>query len=525
MPDAPNVLVIQSDEHSFRCLSRCDDERGEPVDTPALDGLAADGTNFDQAYCQMPLCTPSRICTLTGREVRDCNGWSNWNVLPPDRTTIPEAFGDDGYRTGLVGKMHLGGNRQFVGFDDRPYGDLIEGTSHQWEPLDRVGGRGMRDRTRDAGLTEIPESHLQEYNTMRESLSWIREREAAEDTPWFLWASFSRPHFPLTAPRRFLRRYWDIEADAPTERLTEPKVRREGDTTDHPLTEGAIEGFQTDAIGDTERQRARAAYFACVDFLDHILGEFLATLDREGVLDETIVVYCSDHGELAGEHGIWWKHTWHEASARVPLTVQTPGHRRGDHAAATIETPVSLADLFPTLGGLADVPVPDDLDGTDLSAAVERGAEPDRGPVVCDNLVPRWGEGTEFRVVRDGDYKYVGFRNAPELLFDIDADPLEQRNLAPHANGADREALERLRAYVDETMNFDAAQRERERDAALQEEFALDAETPSPSGNCYRMPDGTVVDADDILYDPTVVVDDPGATFDDAPESPDQRKG
>jgi choline-sulfatase len=513
--DQPNVLFLMSDEHSFRCLTHCDESRGEPVDTPTFDRLASQGTNFDQTYCQMPLCTPSRLCMLTGREVRDCNAWRNSNVMPPDRTTLPAAFSEAGYDTSLVGKMHLGGSRQFVGFDDRPYGDLTGDTGHQWEPLERAGGRSTGDRTADAGVTEIPESQLQEYVTTRESLAWVREQEAASDDPWFLCASFSRPHFPLTAPRRYLRRYWDLNRDEPTDRLTDPKVEYEGDSTDHPMTEGAIEGFETENVSSRERQHARAAYFACVDFLDDIVGEFLAALDRDGTLEDTIVVYASDHGELAGEHGLWWKHTWHEAATRVPWFVQTPAHRRGDRDAATVETPTSLADLFPTLCGLAGVDVPDDLDGADLSNAVETGVEPDREPVFCDNLNPRWGVGTEFRLVRDGDYKYVAFRDAPELLFDLSEDPLEQENLAPDATGTDRQALERLRGVVAETMDFEAAASERERDSRLQSKYELSVETTSASGNCYLMPDGRVVDADEPLYDPTVVTAEPAMTYDD----------
>lgn len=511
----PNVLFLLSDEHSFRCFSSCVDERGEPVETPTFDRLAGTGTNFDQAYCQMPLCTPSRLCMLTGREVRRCNGWDNDNVLPADCPTIPETFGEAGYDTCLVGKMHLGGNRQFVGFDDRPYGDLTGGTNHQWEPLDRGGGRKIRDRTRDAGVTEIPESYLQEYVATRESLAWIREQEANNDDPWFLNVSFSRPHFPLTAPRRYFERYWDVERDEPTDLLTEPKVGFEGDTTDHPMSVGAREGFRTAEIGQREGQRARAGYFACVDFLDDVVGEFLATLERDGFLKNTVVVYAADHGELAGEHGLWWKHTWHEAATRVPFFVQTPGHRAGEHESATVETPVSLADLFPTLCAIVDVDAPDGLDGLDLSTAIETGVEPNRGPVVCDNLVPRWGEGTEFRIAREGEYKYVQFRDAPDLLFDLSADPLEQRNLAADASGADREALNRLRTFVDESIDFDAAEAERERDSRLQEKYALDAETLSPSGSCYLLSDGTVVDADTPLYDPAVVVADPETSFDD----------
>ena len=514
MPDRPNVLFLFSDQHSFRCLGRRDEAAGEPTATPALDTIATEGTEFTDAYCQMPLCTPSRLCLLTGREVRGAGAWGNAAVLPPDRPTLPGTLSAGGYDTCLVGKMHLGGSRQYVGFDDRPYGDLTGAAGHQWEPLDREIRLATPERFADAGVTEIPESHLQEYTTTREALSWIREHDHAAENPWFLTASFSRPHFPLTAPRRYVERFWDLTADEPTDRLTAPKVGHEGDTADHPMTEAAIDGYDLDDTDETARMRGRACYFACVEFLDDVIGEFLATLDREGLLDDTVVVYASDHGELAGEHGVWWKQTWHEAATRVPLLVRTPAQRRGDAPAADLSTAVGLVDVFPTLCGLAGIDPPGGLDGIDLSGAIETGTEPDRDPVVCDTPKARWGEGTEFRVVRDGRYKYVAFRDAPELLFDLDTDPLEQTNLAPDATGEDATALDSLRAFVDRTMDFDAMAAARA-DDDLGEQYPLDVDAdPVPSGNCYMI-DGSVVDADVPLYQPRVVVKDPDDAFAD----------
>jgi choline-sulfatase len=519
MPDDPNVLFLFSDEHSFRCLGRRGEaDGGEPVATPALDALADDGTEFTDSYCPMPLCTPSRLCTLTGREVPDAGAWGNNAVLPPERPTIAETLSGAGYETCLVGKMHLGGSRQYAGFDHRPYGDLTGATGHQWEPVDREGGRSIGDRIADAGVTEIPESQLQEEVTVRESLSWIREHEHASDDPWFLMASFSRPHFPLTAPRRYVERFWDLERDEPTDRLTEPRVGHEGDTVDHPMTVGAVEGFQTGDIAPRDQQRARACYFACVEYLDDLLGRFLDELERDGLLSDTVVVYASDHGELAGEHGLWWKHTWHEAAARIPMIVQTPAQRRGEAPATDLSTPASLLDVYPTVCGFAGAEAPDELDGVDLSAAVAAGEDPDRGPVVCDNPTDRWGAGTEFRAVRDGRYKYVAFRDAPELLFDLAADPLEQDDLAadPQRGAEASHALERLREYVDRTMDFDAVARERAEDD-LHEHYPLDADEPAGSGNCYRIGD-RIVDADAPLYRPHVVTDDPEGAFSDHPD-------
>jgi choline-sulfatase len=431
-----------------------------------------------------------------------------------EHTTLPEVFSAAGYETCLVGKMHLRGDRQFVGFDHRPYGDLTGIGGHQPEPIrpfDRGNGIwDSRSRTADSGVTEIPESRLQERTVVEESLAWLREHRAGRDRPWFLCASFSRPHFPLTAPERYLDRYWDRDADEPTDRLTEPPVGPDSDAATHPSSEGSNDRSREESM------RSRAAYFACVDFLDEILGDFLALLDREEFLDDTIVVYTSDHGEMAGEHGLWWKQTWQEGSVRAPLTIQTPAQRRGDASARTVETPASLLDLFPTLCGLAGVDAPADLDGVDLSSAVRTGSI-DRGPVFADMLMPRKGDGAH-RVVRDGRWKYVGFRSQPELLFDLKADPFETTNLA--ADPPDKEtaaALDRLRGVFEETVDFDAIERQDEAVAEVLNEHAGGI-APGTSGNAFHLPDGRIVDADLSIYRPHVLSESPTDDFADWPD-------
>ena len=495
----PNILFLFSDEHSFRCLSLLDSQTGEPVHTPTLDGLAAQGVYFSNAYCQSPLCTPSRICLLTGRFPMTSGGWANGSYLSPELPTIPSVFADAGYATCLVGKMHLGGTNQMAGFAHRPYGDLTGGAGHQRDPLSKKeGGHEMRSRTADAGVTEIPESALQEQVIVRETVSFLREHTASQPTtPWFLCASFSRPHFPLTAPARFFNRYWP--------EVTPPKVGRTGDTAFHPMTVGMARGFRTEEISEQEMMRARAAYFACVDYLDEILGDLLHLMERSGLLENTIIVYTSDHGEMAGEHGMWWKNSWHEAAARVPLIIQTPSQRRGDSSGVRLDTPVSLADLFPTLCGLADISPPDGLDGRDLSGAVSAGEELSAAPVFVDNPLPRWGVGSEHRVVREGQYKFVRFRGVgPHLLFDLEADPLEQCNLLEGGNEAQLAVGRQLKALIDDSWDFDAAEAQRRQD----EKRLLDNSLPEAArkwANWYRMPDGRIVAADTPLYDPSVI--------------------
>ena len=499
MPRQPNVLFLLSDEHCFRHLSaRSAAAGGEAVRTPTLDSLIAQGAWFDRAYCQMPLCTPSRMCFMSGLEQEQCGAWNNNSVLADRHATIGSAFGEQGYATCLVGKLHFGGRRQKAGFAHRPYGDFGGPCSHQPDPFSAPdsAGSGMRSRTAASGLSQIPESLLQERMVVDESIAWIREQAAANPSqPWLLNASFSRPHFPLTAPRRHLDRYLD--------KVAPPRTGRSGDSADHPMTSGMAQGFQVDAIDHDEMMQARAAYFACVDTLDEILGDFLAVLDRDGLLDETIVVYTSDHGELCGEHGLWWKNSWHEAASRVPFIISTPEHRQGDVPASRPEAPISLGDLFPTLCGLTGVDAPDGLCGTDLTPAVQGGAMPARrNPVRCQNLGPRWGEGTEFRAVLDGPYKYVAFRGCDDLMFDTVTDPLEQINLA----GSHPEAA-RLRELALAGFSFDQAEADRKRDTATTK--AANAAKPiCRTPNQILLGDGRLVECDTVLYEPNVITSD-----------------
>ena len=388
---------------------------------------------------------------LTGRHPQNCGAWNNKSILRPGIPTFGSHLLAHGYATATIGKMHLGGSLQYAGFGARPYGDFGGPCAHQFDPLripsERKGETGMalRSRTLDAGLSEIPESFLQEQIVVRESLTYLREhRHANPNQPFLLYASFSRPHFPLTAPKRFFDRYYP-------KGVTPAPIGKTGDSADHPMTLGAIKGFRTDEIPEAEAMKARAAYFASVDFLDEILGDFLSLLDQDGLLEDAVIIYTSDHGELAGEHGLWWKNTWHEAAVRVPLIVSLPKFRNNDRCPAEIQIPVSLADLFPTICGLCNIDPPQALDGIDLSSLIQGKPCPalaERPGVITEALTPRWGPGTEFRAIRSERYKYIVFRNCDDLAFDLKEDPTEQHNIANIATGETASLLYQLRRAV-----------------------------------------------------------------------------
>lgn len=535
-----NVLLLMDDEHNYRCLGYRDE--GEPVRTNAIDSLADSATVFEQAYCGAPLCTPSRMTMLSGREVMNCGAWDNGSVLSPELPTLPGTFEEAGYETGLVGEMHFGGNRQFNGFNHRPYGDLTGRTGHQPDPISQVrlrevvesswAGIGFRSRIVEAGATDIPESLHQDRVVVDETISLLRELGSSNpDTPWFVCASFGRPHFPFTAPARFLDRFWP-------DGVTAPKIEDGENAVDHPFHEANRAVTSPDDITDEQLLRARAAYFAAVEYVDELIGDLLAILERDGYLDNTIVVFLSDHGEMAGEHGMWSKRTYHEDSTRVPFLIQVPEQRSGLLAAHRIRTPVSLLDLFPTLCGLTGIDVPSSLDGVDLSQTVTTGTEPNRGPVFVDRFGPPptsspspldhevpateelWPDGLEYRMVRDGRYKYVGFRNARQLLFDLANDPYELHNLASDEDISerDKEAMQRLRLVVDETMDFDETLEQRSHDTERADRYKL--RTPDGTtklGNSYQLPDGRIVSAETALTSPEVLIENPAAVFQDYP--------
>ncbi len=505
MAGQPNVLFLLSDEHSHRFIGSCR-KNAENAHTPNLDRLAENGMVFSDAYCQMPLCTPSRISFLTGKEVRKSGAWGNSRVLRPELNTIPRHFTAAGYETCLVGKMHLGGYLQMSGFQHRPYGDLTGCCGHQWEPIhDMDSAHSMRTRTAHTGETGIPESLIQDNVVANETISWIREHVAASpEKPWFLCAGFSRPHFPLTAPKRWIDFY-------KKRGISEPMFNKEGDAVGHPMTEGMRDGFKCEEIDYNEMMEARLGYFACVSYLDEVIGDMLSGLERDGLLDNTIIVYTTDHGEMAGEHGLWWKNGWFEACTRVPMIISTPEMRfNGD--ASTCPVPVALLDLFPTLCSQCDIEIPDDLDGRDLSPALEGESLADI-PIYCDSLIPRWGKGTEFRSVRYKGYKYIRFRDANPLFFNIENDPGETTNLLVQDISEDAgEALSLMREFADKSMDFDKAEDEMiNRDGNLSHDYKLELDidlnkTKGTFWNSYILPDGRMVCADEIIYEPTVLL-------------------
>ena len=494
MTRPPNVLFLLTDQHAPRVAGFA----GDPVvRTQHLDALADRAVQFDTAICASPVCTPSRMSMMTALEPHRCAAWNNHWVIHPEHVTWPRHMAAHGYHTALIGKMHFGGRDQMQGFGHRPYGDLRHGLGHQPDPIEHFpshAGAGA------AGPTQIPESLLQDVVVTRESLAHILElHHASPDQPWFVCASYQRPHPPYTAPGRYIRRYRG--------KLEPLNVPADIDNRLDPYARHIKPGETGDQLTDEQTMRAREAYYASVDFVDDCMGELIDGLSDAGALDNTIIIYTSDHGDMIGQHGLWGKAIYFEPSIGVPLLIAGPGIAPQN---ARVADPISLMDLFPTVADLCDLPIPDNLDGVDFSALLRdpRNAAPARafapseyfqyGVRVRGANSPLETEPYRaMRAIRTRDWKYVDIEGGDPLLFDMVNDPQELDSRAADPQHADRCAT--MRAQLFEGFSW---QHVHEQLAADRERLPqlLSGQKPS-TPNQYMLPDGRIFDAEKELYD------------------------
>jgi choline-sulfatase len=431
----PNLLILMVDQLAGTFFS---DGPADFLHVPHLRALAERSARFANAYTACPLCAPARAAFMTGQLPSRTGVYDNAAEFRADIPTFAHHLRRAGYQTALVGKMHFVGPDQLHGFEERLTTDIYP-ADFGWTPdYERPGERidwwyHTLGSVTGAGTAEI--TNQLEFDDEVSHLATAKLRDLARGNdarPWCLTVGFTHPHDPYVARQR----YWDLYADcpaldpevpAPAFDAQSPHARRLLEASDHaryPITPEHV-------------RQARRGYFASLSYVDEQIGALLGVLDRCGMAETTAIVFVSDHGDLLGEHGLWFKMSFREGSARVPLMIAGPGIAPGRRA-----EPVSLLDVAPTLVEIGDAE-PDHasrwFDGVSLVGVM---AGTPRGPVPMEYAAE--GSVAPMVALRDGRWKLTLCDADPPELFDLETDPHELRNLA--ADPAHAETLARLTA-------------------------------------------------------------------------------
>lgn len=445
----PNILLVMFDQMAALSLP----VYGHPVvRAPNMARLAARGTVFENAYCAAPLCSPSRFAMLTGRLPTRIGAYDNAAELPASIPTLLHHLRNAGYRTCLSGKMDFTGADQLHGYEERLTTDLSPsdfGWVPDWDHPGKVQPwYHTLQSVAEAGPCDHSLSLQYDEEACLQAAHWLHQvAERPDGRPFMLTVSIMHPHDPYQGPRRFWDLYKAGEIDMPIE-----GKRKARDRTAVERRMFALYDRDEIAISGTQIRHARRAYYAMLSYCDDVLGRMLAALDTSGIADDTIVIVTSDHGDMLGERGLWYKMTFHERAVRVPLIVAGPGIKPRQRIAG----PVSHLDLLPTFAGIIGMSLDSAaLDGRDLSRLLKRG-----GRAVGDVLTEYTAEGYEAPAVmiRRGARKFIySPADGPEL-YDLAGDPAELRNLA--LERAHRDAVGELVAEAREHWDFDAIRRD-----------------------------------------------------------------
>ena len=428
----PNILVIMADQVAAQALSIY----GNGVcKTPNLDKFAAQSVVFDNAYTPSPLCAPARSSLMTGCLSPNIGVYDNASELTADRPTIPHFLGHLGYHSVLCGKMHFVGPDQIHGFNERITTDIYP-ANFSWMPNWEQGPSFISSGVTLSSVMEAGPCvrNMQmdyddevEYQGIQKLYDLAR---SPEQSPFFMTISFTNPHTPFTISEKYWNMYSDEDMDLPSA----PPIAFE-DLDYHSKGLYFAHGRQLHDVSHDRLIASRRAYYGMITYIDDKIGAILDALDETGQRDNTVICFISDHGEMLGERGMWYKHHFWEWAAHVPMVVSFPDQRHVGRSSAN----VSLIDLLPTFVDLASdgagLPGAPSVDGVSFLTKL-KGAPAEQDVVISDYLAI--GPCVPCRMVKKGPYKLMYTHGHPHMLFNIDADPSEQNNLA---NDPDHRAI------------------------------------------------------------------------------------
>ncbi len=452
----PNVLFIICDDLNTHVTP----SGYEPIKTPALDQLASEGMTFGRAYCQYPVCGPSRASLLSGlypQSTGVLNNRVDIRKTRPGTSSLPQQFKEAGYWTASVGKV-FHNERHDPGAiawdhmlrfsnDELPmvaearkafeakHGS-IEGKNRKlWkEERGKLGTQTRGQQSPGYGRSGLADARHKDGKNASQIISWLQD-EAYGDKPFFMMCGIQKPHVPFLAPDK----YFDMYPKA--------SLRYTPDPADHwdQIPKIAMVkryknfGFELGVENDDLRREYMQAYHACITFLDTQIGEIFNAVKAAGRWEDTIIVLTSDHGYHLGEHFLWGKVTLFEVCDRVPFLVRVPGMTKpGSRSAGLVE----LLDIYPTLTDLCNIDTPDYLQGRSLVPMLKDAAAP--GKDAAYTIVMR-GEHIG-KAIRTGPWRYAKWPGGEEL-YNLENDPTEQKNLA--RSGEYESQMKQMRAHLE----------------------------------------------------------------------------
>ena len=439
----PNILIFMVDQLNGTLFP---DGPADWLHAPNLKALAKSSTCFTNTYTASPLCAPGRAGFMSGQLPSENGVYDNAAEFRSDIPPYAHHLRRAGYQTCLSGKMHFVGPDQMHGFEERLTTDIYP-ADFGWTPDYRKPGERIEwwyhnmGSVTGAGVAEISNQLEYDdevaYNAVRKVYDYARGKD---DRPWCMTVSFTHPHDPYVARKK----YWDLYEDcAHLMPETGPIAYEDQDAHSQRIFDA--NDWRSFDLTDDMVQRSRRAYFANISYLDDKIGEVMEAL--EATHQEAIIVFVSDHGDMLGERGLWFKMSFYEGSARVPLMISAPQMQAG-----RVDDPVSTIDICPTLCDLAGVSMDDVMPWTTGQSIVPQG----QGVARTEPVAMEYAAEASYAPMvslRYGKWKYNRCTLDPDQLFDLDADPHEMTNLAelPQHKGT----INSLRAKSEQRWDLD----------------------------------------------------------------------
>ncbi len=444
----PNILWVCTDQQRSDTLGCYGNSF---VNTPNIDKLAENGVIFENAYTQNPICSPSRACFLTGRYPRTTRCRQNGQSIHKDEKLISKILADDGYVCGLSGKLHLSAVHPTVTKamekridDGYSVFNFSPGVHKGWPAQDYF--LWLKEKGIEFEIKKVKDSNLvyhgmdEEYHQVKwavDKAMLFMEACGENKDPWMFSINVFDPHHPFDPPKKYLDKYMDILDEIPLPKYKEGELKDKPSvqTVDHKAAmnnSDHIDTFIFDEISEKEHKLIKAAYWAMVENIDTQMGRLLGNLEKTGQLENTIIIFNSDHGEMLGDHGIYLKGPYfYEGLVRIPLIVSWPGTIEGGRRSSAL---VELTDLAQTLLDAIGIKHHPGMQGKSLWRLLKGEAPLDhhRDDVYCEyyNSLPFHKDPAHYAtMVFDGRYKLVRMHGEDEgELYDLKKDPSETVN-------------------------------------------------------------------------------------------------